>query len=467
MGVSGLWPDLYMRVAYRPENIVPFLHMQGWVLGVDVPVAVRTRWHSNHTADCVQSILDQHEMLTVASEYNPTPVKRIVYVFDNRVRNPLKAHEHRRREDARKRMRKNYDARQEVLQLVEESKATTVAELPEHLVSVPVVHKLLAEHTSVVVSEATNAPSLHTDLTAVAQAIRKKHKLDDDGKAAETANNNDASSGAADKQPPLEIYTRLMEEFDKRGIEYEISPDEAEHLLAAKCQRGEIDVVVTTDSDALLFGAPRVLRNFNPLSADARDNVIVELDALLQNTQLTRAQLVDIGIMAGSDFTEAKLDKFGVRTALQAIYEFGSLEGVLEKSSKARVAVHKIKQAGLSFDYEAARALFLKDDVFDAQKTDLLSKLAEVAKWNAGLFKGAHDLIVCLPRAQLPTDVWCTLNDPDNQPDCITFAWSKQSLDLFYCSKEQGCLFVTGTLSTHNASECAAYLQQGTLICNT
>lgn len=454
MGVSGLWSDLYMRVAYRPENIVPFLHEQGWSLGVDVPVAVRTRWHSKYTTDCVQSILDQHEALTVASEQNPTPVKRIMYVFDNRVRNPLKVHEHRRRDEARKRMRANYDARQEVLQLVEESKVATVADLPQHLVDVPVVHKLLAEHTSIVVNEESNTPSLHTDLTAVAQTIRKKHKLDEDT-ADDAAPAADANN---DKQPPLEIYTRLMEEFDKRGIEYEVSPDEAEHLLAAKSQRGEIDVVVTTDSDALLFGARRVLRNFNPLSADERDNQIVELDTLLANLRLTRQQLVDIGIMAGSDFTEAKLDKFGVRTALKAIYDHGTLEGVLEKSSKARVAVHKIKQDGLSFDYEAARALFLRDDVVDVQKTELLAKLVDAARWNARLYQGAFDLIALLPRTALPDDVWCTLDDPDNEPDCITFTWPSKSLDLFYCGKEQGVLYVTGTLSTHDASKCTAYL---------
>jgi hypothetical protein len=86
MGVSGLWPDLFLSVAYRPANIVQWIHDNNWTLGIDVPVAVRSRWHSKYNGDCVQSILDQHDALTQASEQNPWPIKQIKYVFDTRVR---------------------------------------------------------------------------------------------------------------------------------------------------------------------------------------------------------------------------------------------------------------------------------------------------------------------------------------------------------------------------------------------
>ena len=378
MGVSGLW-SLYEEAALPPTNdIVALLHDKQWRLGVDVPVMVRARWACRQpngaadVADVVDAIVQQYFSLT------QNGVRSIMYVFDNNVQyNPLKLDERERRTAARKRQQDNHGARQAVLDLIESNSS---AEIPDELKRVGVVNKLLSEHTTVVVSE-TEPPRLHTDLAAVAQAIRLKHRIVDLG----DNNTNDTYEPPAkrtavvvdneDDKPPPELYTRLMKAFDDHGIHYEISADEAEHLLAAKTQRGELDVIVTNDSDALLFGGTRVLRNFCPYALAERKpraNQIVELQSVLARCELTRAELVDVAIMAGCDFTQSRgLPRFGVKTALKAMRALPAgtrnIENILATPA-GRVARAKLAEQNLVFDFMAARAMFMSNAaaIFDS-----------------------------------------------------------------------------------------------------
>lgn len=53
---------------------------------------------------------------------------------------------------------------------------------------------------------------------------------------------------------------RLKELILALGFAFDIAPGEAEAELAERCKRGEIDAVLTDDADALVFGAPVLVR---------------------------------------------------------------------------------------------------------------------------------------------------------------------------------------------------------------
>jgi flap endonuclease-1 len=111
------------------------------------------------------------------------------------------------------------------------------------------------------------------------------------------------------------------------------------------------------DYDSVLFGAKRLIRN---LTVSGKRKVpnrniyldvepeMIEFEKILQKTNLTHEQLVDVGILIGTDFNPGGLIGVGPKTALKLIREFGSLENV----EKARPLVSEIP-------YREIRNIFL------------------------------------------------------------------------------------------------------------
>lgn len=121
------------------------------------------------------------------------------------------------------------------------------------------------------------------------------------------------------------------------GIPYVQAPSEGEAQASYMCRKGQVYGVISQDYDCLLFGAKRVFRNFTsggkrkvpgknfylPVSPE-----MIELDRTLEANGITYEQLVDVGIMIGTDFNTG-LKKVGVKTALKLIKQYGTIEAVL------------------------------------------------------------------------------------------------------------------------------------------
>src|SRR5439155_1404059 len=91
------------------------------------------------------------------------------------------------------------------------------------------------------------------------------------------------------------------------------------------------------DFDSLLFGSPRLVKNLaiSGRRTLPRKEVFVEvhpeeisLDATLVNLGITREQLVDMGLLIGTDFNEG-VRGIGPKKALALIRKHGALEGAL------------------------------------------------------------------------------------------------------------------------------------------
>jgi flap endonuclease-1 len=113
--------------------------------------------------------------------------------------------------------------------------------------------------------------------------------------------------------------------LDRLDVPYVEAPAEGEAQASYMNRRGEVDYVGSEDYDTLLFGAPLTLRQLTSKG----DPELMDLDATLERHGVTWEQLVDVGILCGTDFNPG-VDGIGPKTALKAVKEHGDLWGVLE-----------------------------------------------------------------------------------------------------------------------------------------
>lgn len=153
------------------------------------------------------------------------------------------------------------------------------------------------------------------------------------------------------------------------GLPFVLAPGEGEAQASHMVQRGIAHAVASQDYDAILFGAPRLVRN---LSVTGRRKLPgrsawvdvppeqIDLAETLDGAHLNREQLIDAAVLMGTDYNPGVIG-IGPKTALELLREHRSLETVLETAETATGAVYrKLRdgQAGLG-DFEAVRGLFL------------------------------------------------------------------------------------------------------------
>ena len=123
--------------------------------------------------------------------------------------------------------------------------------------------------------------------------------------------------------PTIHETTRgLLERLDVPVVE---APAEGEAQAAHMARHDPaVDFVASDDYDTLLFGAPRTLRGVT----GSGDPELMTLEATLDRHDLTWEELVDVGILAGTDFNEG-VRGIGPKTAVAEIREHGDLFAVL------------------------------------------------------------------------------------------------------------------------------------------
>ncbi|MBC8437826.1 MAG: flap structure-specific endonuclease [Euryarchaeota archaeon] len=135
--------------------------------------------------------------------------------------------------------------------------------------------------------------------------------------------------------PTMVAETRQM--LDLLGIVNIEAPMEAEGAAAVRCARGEFSAVASQDWDTLLYGSPVMVRNLTSHGTKRFGRAIyaekIVLAELLEEHGLTHQQLVDLGIMVGTDFHPG-VKGIGPKTGLKLIREFGTIEEVCAAKDK-------------------------------------------------------------------------------------------------------------------------------------
>ena len=142
-------------------------------------------------------------------------------------------------------------------------------------------------------------------------------------------------SQIAEYTPDMVAETRRM--LDLLGIANIEAPMEAEGAAAVHCARGEFAAVASQDWDTLLYGSPVMVRNLVSHGTRSFGRMVraerVYLHELLEEHGLTHAQLVDLGIMIGTDFHPG-VKGIGPKTGLKLIREHGTIEEVCAAKEK-------------------------------------------------------------------------------------------------------------------------------------
>lgn len=129
--------------------------------------------------------------------------------------------------------------------------------------------------------------------------------------------------------------TRAM--LDLLGIANIEAPMEAEGAAAVRCARGDVDAVASQDWDTLLYGAPVMVRNLTSHGTKKFGRMVhaerIVLAELLDENGLSYEQLVDLGIMVGTDFHPG-IKGVGPKTGLKLIREYGTIEEVCAAKDK-------------------------------------------------------------------------------------------------------------------------------------
>ena len=161
------------------------------------------------------------------------------------------------------------------------------------------------------------------------------------------------------------VLTDMMVEESKMiltllGIPYIQAPSEGEAAAAQLTQSNIAFACASQDYDSLLFGAKRLIRNLT-ISGKRKvpnRNVYVDIEPeiiqqqqLLNETGLNLEQLVDVGILIGTDFNPGGIPRIGPKTALKLVREYNKLE-----------KIEKIEDSVANIPYEEIREIFLKQE---------------------------------------------------------------------------------------------------------
>ncbi|MGP8337326.1 MAG: flap endonuclease-1 [Methanosarcinaceae archaeon] len=136
------------------------------------------------------------------------------------------------------------------------------------------------------------------------------------------------------------------------GIPHVQAPSEGEAQAAYMVKKGDADIVGSQDYDAVLFGAPDVVRNLTITGKRKmpRKNIymdikpeIINLDESLKALGVKRSQLIDIAICVGTDFNTG-LTGIGPKKAIKLIREHEDIRSALFEIDQSIDNVKEIEE---------------------------------------------------------------------------------------------------------------------------
>ncbi|HTX43716.1 MAG TPA: flap endonuclease-1 [Methanocella sp.] len=177
------------------------------------------------------------------------------------------------------------------------------------------------------------------------------------------------ASGSAEAykyaQASTSINARIIQDskdlLEYMGVPYIVAPSEGEAQASYMVQKEAADYVGSQDYDSLLFGAPRMVRNVTitgrrklprkGVYVDVKPE-IMELQEVLGTLEISREQLIDMGILVGTDFNPG-VYKVGPKTALKLVKKHPDMQAIFDELGQAIE------------NYEAIRDFFLHPPVTD------------------------------------------------------------------------------------------------------
>lgn len=175
------------------------------------------------------------------------------------------------------------------------------------------------------------APELKSDTQAKRQEIR--NEAEKNYKEALKSGDTEKARKYAMRSSKLspEIIESSKRLLTLMGIPYVAAKGEGEAQAAYLVEKGDAYAVASQDYDCLLFGAKRVVRNL-AVNSNLGNLEYYELRHVLHELNITREELIDMGILIGTDFCDG-LKGVGAKTALK-LAKKGQLQEKLDELQK-------------------------------------------------------------------------------------------------------------------------------------
>jgi flap endonuclease-1 len=201
-----------------------------------------------------------------------------------------------------------------------------------------------------------------TDLKQATIELRRKTRTDAHERwkdAVERGDDEEAYKQArASTRVDAEVIRTSQDLLRLMGIPYLQAPGEGEAQAAHMAAKGDVRYAISQDYDTLLFGTPTLVRNLTVSGKRKMHGRTITVNPeriiladLLGGMHLSREQLIEIGILIGTDFNDG-VTGIGPKTALK----------VVQKGEFTQ----KIREKLPDFDPEPIRDLFLHPAVTDS-----------------------------------------------------------------------------------------------------
>jgi flap endonuclease-1 len=143
-----------------------------------------------------------------------------------------------------------------------------------------------------------------------------------------------------------EMVNESKELISALGLPWIQALAEGEAQAAYMCNKGDVWAVASQDYDALLFAAPRLVRNLTISGKRKTNTKIVDIDIELIDLAeclnflgIDIAQLVEIGLLIGTDYNPGGVQGIGPKTALKVVRE-----GLFKEYAAKIPNVERLKQ---------------------------------------------------------------------------------------------------------------------------
>ena len=179
------------------------------------------------------------------------------------------------------------------------------------------------------------------ELKADEMAARRERRLEAEAVHKEALEAGDFALAQKMAARIMHYSPQMVEEtqrlLDLMGVPWVTAAAEGEAQAAVMAAKGQLDVVATQDWDALLYGAPVLVRNMMDDGTKRYGRVIhaesIDLQGMLEANEVSREQLVDLAIMIGTDYHPG-VKGIGPKTGLKLIKQHGTIEAVCEAKGK-------------------------------------------------------------------------------------------------------------------------------------
>jgi len=194
---------------------------------------------------------------------------------------------------------------------------------------------------------------------------RRQTKKDATIKYEKAINERDFESAKKYAQQTTSMKDGMVDDSKKLlsffGIPFIDAPSEGEATAAHLTKTGQAYASASQDFDSILFGAKRLVRNFTNSGRRKIPNrntyieiepEIIDYQKTMESLELTHEQLIDVGILIGTDFNPDGFERVGPKTALKMIRKHSRLEDIPQ-----------IQEQLKEVPFEQIRKIFLEPEI--------------------------------------------------------------------------------------------------------